>query len=97
MTPQDRQPAAAGGEMPTEPGESSRPGLGVFAISPAVGGLPRIYVPLSPGAAGTSTGLWRATVRVARWALRRVSRHRRISALPSASTAEASAQPKEEQ
>jgi glycine cleavage system H protein len=74
MTPQDRQPAAAGGEIPVAPGESARPEPGGFAISPAVGGLPRIYVPLSPGAAGTSTGLWRATVRVARWALRRVSR-----------------------
>jgi hypothetical protein len=46
-----------------------------IAVSPAIGPLPAIYVPRTPGEA-TSTGLlWQATARAARHVSRWAARH----------------------
>lgn len=58
-----------------------------IAVSPAIGPLPAIYVPRTPGEA-TSTGpLWQATARAARyvsgWAARHLGRHARQGRIAS--------------
>lgn len=61
--------------MPVDSAEAARPDKDVFAISPAVGGLPRIYVPQSPANASTGDALWRVTFKIVRWVRRQLGRH----------------------
>jgi hypothetical protein len=50
-----------------------------IAVSPAIGPLPAIYVPRTPGEAASTGLLWQATARAARhvsgWAAHRLGRH----------------------
>jgi glycine cleavage system H protein len=64
MTAEDRRPTADNDGMQVASGQTAQPHHEGFAISPAVGGLPPIYVPQSPARPGT--GLWHAVTRAAR-------------------------------
>jgi hypothetical protein len=75
MTTPDRQPARDGNDMQVASAVAAQSRPEEFAISPAIGGLPAIYVPQSPNRASTGAELWRATIRGARWAVRRAGHH----------------------
>jgi hypothetical protein len=66
-------PASDGHRMPSAGGTGARPDA--FAVSPAIGPLPGIYVPPSPGQAPAPGLLWRATIWAGSWAVRHLSRH----------------------
>ena len=75
MTTQDRQPNSDSDNTQVALGEAAQPEPEAFAISPAVGGLPSIYVARSPTRAGSGSALWRATIRAARRVVRRLTPH----------------------
>lgn len=75
MTTPARQSAGKGNDMQVASVGAAEPRPEEFAVSPAVGGLPAIYVPKSPTRASTGTELWRATIRGARWAVHRAAHH----------------------
>jgi hypothetical protein len=59
---------AAAHRMPSD--TEARPAA--FAVSPAIGPLPAIYVPPSPGQATAPSRLWHATVRAVGWVLQEI-------------------------
>jgi glycine cleavage system H protein len=75
MTTPAREPAAARDGMEAAPPGADQTRPEGLAISPAVGGLPAIYVPRSPAQAGTDAALWRAMVRTAGRVARRLRSH----------------------
>jgi hypothetical protein len=72
--------APTSGPDPTPSTEDTTAREGALAISPAVGPLPAIYVPPTPGQKTRFSLLWRATAQAARdaggWAARHRPRYR---------------------
>jgi hypothetical protein len=66
MTTPDQQPTADNDNPQLASAQTAQPYPEGFAISPALGGLPPIYVPQSATRATTGAGLWRATIRAVR-------------------------------
>jgi hypothetical protein len=65
MTTPARQSGASADGMGVARAGAAQPRAEGFAISPAIGPLPAIYVPQSPPRAASCTGLWRAIARAA--------------------------------
>ena len=76
MTTQPPRPATAS-RAETTAAQATEPRPDGYAVSPAIGPLPAIYVRQPPSLACTACALWRAAARAARWAAAR-ERERRL-------------------
>jgi hypothetical protein len=74
MTTRTPRPTASSDEKPTEPADATKHPPDEFAVSPALGPLPPIYVALSPTQTDASL-IWRVAVWAARVAGRRATGH----------------------
>src|SRR5215472_11932828 len=68
MAKPDRPPATTGDEEATASTDSGEHQPEAFAVSPAIGPVPSIYVPQSPGEPSATGLLWHAEAQVARQA-----------------------------